>query len=276
MYARNKSKLIPVAIGAALALAAAQVSLGQENGDDEEEELEFEEADLFLELNNTDGDLGLQGFLEGDAWKRLEIEGPERADGSEEPVLMNIWLRNALRRQGLSEFFFESDEPGFDELSPAAFFKRFPQGVYEIEGITLDDEEIESEVFLSHVLAGPPPGNIKINGQNNQQTAMLPTLPVVTEPVTLDWNPVTLSHPTIGRPGVAVTVHHYEVVGEIEREGQTPEELVFSAILPRSRTKFEFPVDFTSLAEEEMKWELIIVLNNGNKTAVESCFEIER
>ena len=140
MYAPNRRKLIPVAIGAALALAAAQVSLGQENGDDEEEELEFEEAALFLELNNTDGDLGLQGFLEGDAWKSLEIEGPG------ETQLMNIWLRNGLRRQGLSEFFFESDEPGFDELTPAAFLRRFPQGIYEIEGITLENEEIESEV----------------------------------------------------------------------------------------------------------------------------------
>jgi hypothetical protein len=269
MYARNKRKLLRVAIGAALALAAAQVSLGQENGDDEEEELEFEEADLFLELNHTDGDLGLQGFLEGDAWKSLEIEGPG------ETQLMNIWVRNGLRRQGLSEFFFESDEPGFDELTPAAFLKRFPQGIYEIEGITLEDEEIESEVFLSHVLAGPPPGNIKVNGQNSPVNCDAPTLPVVTEPVTLDWNPVLLSHPTIGTPGVAVTVHHYEVVGEIERVG-TPDEVEFSAILPRSRTKFEFPVDFTSLAAEEMKWELIIVLNNGNKTAVESCFEIDR
>ena len=51
---------------------------------------------------------------------------------------MNIWLRNGLRRQGLSEFFFESDEPGFDELSPAAFLRRFPQGIYDIEGITLE------------------------------------------------------------------------------------------------------------------------------------------
>ncbi len=274
MVTPNKRKLIPLAIGAALALAAAQVSWGQDNGDDEEE-LEFEEADLFFELNDTDGDLGLQGFLEGDAWKSLEIAGPERDDESEEPVLMSIWVRNALRRQGLSEFFFESDEPGFDELSPAAFFRRFPQGVYEIEGITLDDEEIESEVFLSHVMAGPPPGNITINGQNNAVNCDAPNLPVVTEPVTLDWNPVTQSHPTIGTPGVAVQVHHYEVVGEIERE-TNPEEPVLSVILPRSRTKFEFPVDFTSLAEEEMKWELIIVLSNGNKTAVESCFEIER
>ncbi|MGH8243146.1 MAG: hypothetical protein ACRETY_07315 [Steroidobacteraceae bacterium] len=269
MYTTNKWKLIPVAIGTALALATVQVSSGQESGDDEEEELEFEEADLFLELNDTDGDLGLQGFLEGDAWKRLEIEGPGDTE------LMNIWLRSGLRRQGLSEFFFESDEPGFDELSPAAFLRRFPQGTYEIEGITLEDEEIESEVFLSHVLASPPPGNVTLNGQNAAEDCDAPNLPVVTEPVTLDWNPVTQSHPTIGRSGVEVTVHHYEVVGEIEREGKVPDELVFSAILPRGRTKFEFPVDFTSLAEDEMKWELIIVLGNGNKTAVESCFEIE-
>lgn len=263
-------RLIPIVVGAAAA-AGPQAVLGQDNGDNgEEEELEFEEADLFLELNNTDGDLGLQGFVEGDAWKSLRIEGP---GGNE---LMNIWLRNSLRRQGLSEFFFESDEPGFDELSPAAFLARFPPGTYEIEGITLEGEEIESEVSLSHVLAGPPPGNIKINGQNNARNCDAPNLPVVTEPVTLDWNPVTLSHPTIGRPGVAVDVHHYEVVGEIEREGKRLDEVVFSAILPPGRTRFEFPEDFTSLAEDEMKWELIIVLVNGNKTAVESCFEIDR
>ena len=35
MDAPNKSKLIPFAIGAAMALAAAQGSLGQDNGDDE-------------------------------------------------------------------------------------------------------------------------------------------------------------------------------------------------------------------------------------------------
>ena len=96
-----------------------------------------------------------------------EIDGPGESD-ADETELMNIWLRNGLRRQGLSEFFFESDEPGFDELTPAAFFRRFPQGVYDIEGITLENEEIESEVFLSHVLAGPPPGNIKINGQKQR------------------------------------------------------------------------------------------------------------
>jgi hypothetical protein len=185
---------------------------------------------------------------------------------------MNIWIRNNLRRQGMTEIFFESDEPSFDELSPAAFLNRFPPGIYEIEGITLDNEELEAEVRLSHVLAGPP-GNIKVNGIASAKNCDA-VLPVVSEPVTLDWNAVTKSHPTIGRTGVDVTVQQYQVVGEIEREGQTPEVLVFAVDLPRNVTAFEFPEDFTALADGEMKFEIVTKLTNGNQTAVESCFEI--
>ena len=67
-------------------------------------------------------------------------------------------------KHGMSEIFFESAEPSFDELAPAAFFKRFPEGIYEIEAITLEDEEMEGEIRLSHVMAGPP-GNIEVNGK---------------------------------------------------------------------------------------------------------------
>ena len=44
------------------------------------EEIPFEEADIFFELNNTDGDLGIHALIDGEAWKKLEIENrsPER------------------------------------------------------------------------------------------------------------------------------------------------------------------------------------------------------
>jgi hypothetical protein len=263
-------RLIPIAVGAAVALAATQASLGEGNGGEDEEELEFEEAQLYFELNHTDGDLGFHGLIDGDAWKSLKIEGPGETE------LMNVWVRNGLRRQGMTEIFFESEEPSFDELSPGQFFKRFPQGIYEVEGITLEGDELENEVRVSHVMPGPP-GGIKVNGQNSAPNCDA-ALPVVSEPVTLDWNAVTKSHPTVGTPNVDVNVLQYEVVGEIERETGQPEVLVFSAILPRSRTKFEFPEDFTSLAQladGEMKFEIVTKLRNGNQTAVESCFEIE-
>ena len=275
----NMRKLIPVAISAALALAATQVSLGQDNGDDDdedEEELEFEEAGLFFELNDTDGDLGLQGFVDGEAWKSLEIAGPESEnEEDEEPVLMSIWLRNALRRQGLTEFSFESEEPGFDELTPAQFFRRFPPGIYEIEGTTLEGDEVEAEIKLSHVMAAPP-RNITVNGKPQAPNCDSEELPEVSGPVTINWAPVTQSHPTIGRPNVDVTVQQYQFVGEVEREDRVPEEIVFSVDLPRSVTQFTLPTEFTSLSlDGEVKYEIITQLTNGNLTAVESCFEIE-
>ena len=268
-------KLLATALAAALA-ATAQVSLAQEDDDEDEDELEFEEAGLFFELNDTDGDLGLQGFVDGEAWKSLEIAGPESAnEEEEEPVLMSIWLRNALRRQGLTEFSFESEEPGFDELTPAQFFRRFPQGIYEIEGITLEGDEVEAEVRLSHVLAAPP-RNITVNGKPQAPNCDAEELPEVSGPVTVNWAPVTRSHPTIGRPNVDVTVQQYQFVGEIEREDRVPEEIVFSVDLPRGVTQFTLPTEFTRLSlDGEVKYEIITMLTNGNLTSVESCFEIE-
>ena len=107
-------------------------------------------AQIYFELNDTDGDLGIHGLIDGDAWRSLEIEGPGELE------LMNVWLRTGLRRQGLTEFFFESAEPPFDELSPAAFLNRFKPGIYEIGAVSLDGVEFEEEVRVSHVLAGQP------------------------------------------------------------------------------------------------------------------------
>ena len=100
-------------------------------------------------------------------------------------------------------------------------------------------------------------------------------MPEVSGPVTIDWSPVTRSHPTIGTPNVDVRVRQYQFVGEIEREGRVPDEVVFSVDLPRNVTQFTLPTEFTRLSVDgEVKYEIITVLGNGNLTAVESCFEI--
>lgn len=260
----GKARLVPLALGATAMAVTAQAGM---NHDGDDEELEFEVAQIYLELNDTDGDLGFHGLIDGDPWKSLEIEGPD------EQVLMNAWIRGRLRRQGLTEFFFESAEPSFDELPPGKFFRRFPEGTYEIEGVTLEGEEIEGEVELSHVLAAPP-ANIMVNGEPAAPDCDA-ELPVVGEPVTLDWDAVTLSHPTLGTTGVPVAVQQYEVVGEIEREGETPDVLVFKVDLPPGVTAFEFPEDFTGMADGEIKFEIVTKLDNGNQTAAESCFELE-
>ena len=36
----------------------------------------FDVADVFFELNDTDGDLGIHAEIDGDTWTSLEVKGP--------------------------------------------------------------------------------------------------------------------------------------------------------------------------------------------------------
>lgn len=93
-------------------------------------EIPFSVANVFLELNDTDGDLGIHALIDGQ------------------------------RQQGLTELFFESAEPPFDELPPETFFRRFPEGEYEVEGMALDVALAGASNALNQVAAGVQLGPI--------------------------------------------------------------------------------------------------------------------
>lgn len=230
--------------------------------DDNGEEIPFADADLYFELNNTDGDLGIHSLIDGDPWKRLSIEDPK------ERRMLDIRVQGRLRRQGLTELFFESAEPPFDELAPEKFFRRFPEGEYEIEGITLEGMEMGSTAILTHLMPAPP-GNIKLNGIDAAEDCDADPLPMVSAPVTISWVPVTQSHPDLGRTNEPIEVDQYQVVVEEEESG-----LVLSVELPDDVTTFTVPEE---LAEpgDIFKFEILVREASGNQTAVESCFEIE-
>ncbi len=232
--------------------------------DHDDEEIPFDEAEIFFELNNTDGDLGIHAKVDGDAWKRLEIE-----DKYERRMLL-IKVKGRLRKQGLTELFFESDEPTFDELSPEEFFERFPEGEYEIEGITLDGEELEGEVEVSHTMPAPA-DNVTVSGVPAAEDCDVEPLPKVETPVTISWDAITMSHPDLGNTNVPVEIDHYEVVVENDDGDE-----VMSTILPASSglTSLTIPDAYIALSDE-WKFEILAREENGNKTAIESCFEVE-
>ncbi len=219
----------------------------------------FSEAEIFFELNDTDGDLGIHASIDGGPWTSLEIEGPN------DRSLLYIVSRGRLRSQGLTQLFLESAEPRFDELDPADFFRRFPEGWYEIEGIAQDGGTLESTAMLSHVLAAPPE-NILVSGVVAAESCDAVPLPKVIPPVVISWNPVMTSHPKIGRPGL-ITVDRYQLF--VEREG-----VKLSLDLPPSVTEFEVPTAVTALGKE-FKFEIIVRTAAGNNTAIESCFELQ-
>ena len=248
-----------------------------------------------------DGDLGIHGKIDGGPWKRVEIEGP---DGPNERSLLKVRATGKLRRQGMTELFFESEEPTFDELPPSKFFKRFAEGEYEIEGESLDGEELESEVVLSHIMPAAP-REITLNDVPAAEDCDADELPVVTPPVVLSWNAEQVSHPELGRDG-PVVVRYYEVVVEIDES-----DYKSTAIIPRvevgGRVSWQIPDDFFRVTAEEADGEykfeiltrtnvhdsedqlvmmevevenedgndvIVLVPVPGNKSASESCFEL--
>jgi hypothetical protein len=250
-----------VALGGVVLLAGAQPGRAQDNGEDE---VPFAEANLFFELNDTDGDLAIHALIDGDAYRRLEIEDPD------ERQILDVRAFGSLAQQGLTELFFESAEPSFDELTPEEFFERFPAGTYEIEAHTLEGPDLESEVQLTHVLPAPPE-NVEVAGQTAAEDCDATPLPSVPSgDVEISWDAVTESHPQIGEFDPSIDIVGYQVVAEREE----PSLLIFSVDLPADTTTATIPASFIALGDE-FEFEIVARAASGNQTAVESCFEVE-
>ena len=254
----------------ALVLGAATPDLwaGSHDNDDE---IPFDVAELFFELNDTDGDLGIHALIDGEAWKRLTIED------TKERKMLDVKVKGRLRKQGLTEIFFESAEPTFDELAPRKFFRRFPEGIYEIEGEALEGAELESETELTHVMPAPPE-IATVNGEeepfeNAPDDCEEDPLPTISGDVTVAWDQVTTSHPDIGDPKDSgdIDIIRYQAVAEWEDdEGTFVSSIDLLPPAGNDRMSVTFPANFFK-SGAEVKFEVLVREASFNQTAVESC-----
>ena len=251
----RKSPALPL-LTAALLLAGVGAAHG---GGQERPTIPFPVADLFFELNNSAGDLGIHAEIDGGPWTSLEVEGPG------ERKLLSIVSKSRLRTQGLTQLAFESAEPPFSELDPADFFRRFPEGEYDIEARAQGGGTLASTVHLSHVLAAPP-DNIRVAGLPAAANCDAQPLPEVSAPVLIRWDRVTRSHPEIGKAG-PVTISRYQFF--VELQGGK-----LSIDLPPTQTEYEVPFGAADRGRV-FKFEIIARTSTGNNTAVESCFKVK-
>ncbi len=220
---------------------------------------EFSEAELFFELNNTDGDLGIHSSIDGGPYSKLQIEDPN------ERTILRVAAQGRLAKQGLTQLFLESAEPRFEELAPEKFFRRFPEGAYEIEAKALEGEDFKGTVVLSHVIAAPA-ANILVSGVPAAENCDAVPLPSVSEPVIIAWDAVTESHPEIGKSGAVEIVRYQFFV----QQG----DVKFGVDLPPTVTEFQVPSEITALGGT-FKFEIIARTAALNNTAVENCYTVQ-
>lgn len=256
------STLLPIGLLAAvLALGAGpQRAYAADDG----KKIPLDKANIFFELNHTDGDLGIHVMVDGKAWKRLKIEDPNKGK------MLDIEVKGRLQKQGLTELFSESAEPPFDELAPKDFYKRFPEGTYRIFGTTLDGKKLEGSSKLTHVMPAAP-DNIRISGVAAPKDCESGSVPSVGVPVVISWAPVTKSHPKVGK-SAAIEIVNTEVI--IERE--EPAGLKINVDVPTGTKSFVVPKELTNPGQgEEYKFEILVREASGNQTATESCFKLK-
>jgi hypothetical protein len=196
--------------------------------------LRFEQHDLYIEYNATDGDAGLQLGADAESWRRFKLVDTEGK------LLIDIDASGRLRRPfGLSELFLEASEPPFTKVPFRTFKKRFPRGRYRFRGVASNGRRLVGSDRLSFVVPAAP-------------KVTFPTKGALVDPdgFKVTWEPVT-------RPAGVKIVTYQVIVNQDDRE--------LSMYLPPSATSATIPGEFLE-AGTKTEGELLAREKSGNQT----------
>jgi hypothetical protein len=220
----------------------------------------FSKHDIYFELNATDGDIGLHGVLDGDSWKVATIRGP----GGAFNVLRAV-PNQASPEFGMTELFFESNEPTLDERSFAELIALFPPGIYDFVGKRAEDNApMFAQDVLSTAMPCPP---------------IVPTPRLIDGDLMIRWRPRAGSYdPDSGVCSSAgsVGVSYYQIVVELT-DTVTEFERKFTVDMPPNARRVETPDELlfgVNPETTEAKAEVLVVAPDGNRTAIEVEFEL--
>ena len=143
-------QLVVLASALFVAVAAIVGAAGPGLAAGERGVLEVKDARLKFEINATDGDGGIQVFIDADSWKQMSIYDP-----AGRRVFTSV-TEGRMAKQGGTELFLESAEPPFTKLPVAKLLQRFPAGVYRFRGASLDGKAYAGSARLTHDLPDGP------------------------------------------------------------------------------------------------------------------------
>lgn len=218
-------------------------------------EIPFDRAKIIIEFNSTAndgvGDVGVQVLLDGEPWKSVKMKSP---NGSQ---LLSINTDGSLKKQGLTELFFESSEPSLDEVPLAEFLKRFPEGRYEFEGITVEGVEVEGTARLTHLIPRGP-------------VILSPEAGDVVDPknLVIEWNRVTQKIAGSGTPKI---VAYQVIVERTDNDNLGAAPRIFDVKLAATSAPTQsvmVPPQFLEKGRE-YKGEVLAIEAGGNQTITE-------
>jgi hypothetical protein len=241
---KRRPTLIVAGVAALALLGAGSMTLGQDQTSEAAgQPTRLAAATLIIEVNGTDGDAGLQFFLDGDPWNSMTISDQ---NGN---VVVDVDAEGRLKDWGLTELFSESNEPPFSEVPLAEFKARFPEGKYTFVGETIEGEELVGTAKLSHDIPEPPEIISPADGATVDRDGVVARWQAPPEP-----------------PGINII--GYRVIATREDPLR-----VYQVELPASARSIPIPAAFLQ-SDTEYELEIQAIEESGNWTFATSFFSV--
>ena len=214
----------------------------------------FAEAKILIEHNGVDEDTGFQMFVDGGPWSELSLAGPGA-------VLLEVTAQGELAGFGLTEMFFETNEPPNATVPIADVLTVLPEGEYTFTGVDIDSGEmLASKATLTHDIPNPPPVTQPADGALVDPDADL----------VVSWDAVTQ---TLDGKNVSIVAYQLIVVRDLDlppAQGFSTEEL--SATVLPSVTSVTVPHEFLTPGTP-YQIEVLALEESGNQTIGGISFE---
>lgn len=223
-----RTRWMHVSLAAALTLGAASAAHA----------VDFTEAEIYIEYNQSANDLGFHVSLDGPNWRSLTITNPYGE------VVFEVTGTAGYAELGMTELFFEGAEPNLADVPVEDLLALFPEGEYQFEGLTVAGEPITAVAELSHDVPAAPEARVKVRGDR----------------VTIRWKQVT--DPAAVLPDGEIEIDGYQIL--------LPD---FEMVLGADARKFRVPEELlASLDPGEIPFEVLSIDRSGNQSIAEGTF----
>ena len=153
-------------------------------------------ANLFIEDNAGDGDIGVHGYFDDHGWTELCVFDPAGK------MILHVVPEGRMGDLGIAGVFFESREPDYADWDFAALKAAWPEGDYSLRALGSDGELLTGAAWFTHALPMMP---------------VIITPPTVPEPednppvvplgdITVEWQPVSQT-----QDGAPLSLRAYQV-----------------------------------------------------------------
>ena len=219
----------------------------------QEEIVAIDEAKLYIEYNFTDDDIGVHGAFDSGGYSKLCVYDP---NGTQILTVKPLGQFEDLTMGGI---FFESREPPSSEFSYEGLMTNFPEGQYEVSGVTFEGKRLTGSATFSHDVPAAPTITFPLEDD------VVPLTNLV-----VSWEPVTQ---TIKGDPVTITAYEIIITKEAEDDPNGFSRPTFDVHVPANRSNLTIPTEFLE-PDTEYELEILALEESGNQTITISFFKV--